>query len=132
MPREQKYREGNGDNQKIPTQETSPEDGPIEQDQAFCGDEAIFYDDYLVEVSEVAMKVHPFKNIGLIEIITGGRSDGHGTGVLISPNLVLTCGHNIFNKSFPANEADLTKSHHAQKLNFYPGHRGALQNPYEV
>jgi V8-like Glu-specific endopeptidase len=97
------------------------------------GDEAMMYhEDRLMEVSDKHMQSNPFKNVGLIEIITGGNADAHGTGTLISPNLVLTCAHIIYNQNYPRHSKDPTKNHLAKYLRFYPGHSGELNNPYEV
>ena len=46
-----------------------------------------------------------------------------GTGVLISPNLVLTAAHNIFVR----NNMTINKN-----IMFYPGAYGKLENGYEV
>jgi V8-like Glu-specific endopeptidase len=91
----------------------------------------MYHEDRLVEVGEKLMGANPWKSIGLIEILTGGKKDGHGTGILVSPNLVLTCAHNIYNPaSFPKNDKDSTKDYFAKELRFYPGHRGELKKYY--
>ena len=45
-----------------------------------------------------------------------------GSGVLISPNLVLTAAHNVWCQNFGNKNIN---------LKFYPGQRGFLQNPCE-
>ena len=48
---------------------------------------------------------------------------GKGTGTLISPNLVLTVAHNIYNR----NTGEIYKD-----FKFYPQQFGKLDDPYEV
>jgi V8-like Glu-specific endopeptidase len=71
------------------------------------------------------MSNHPHKGIGFVQMEFKGEK-ASGTGLLISPNLVLTCGHNIFsNKIEKGNQ-------YATKIHFYPGHRGELGKGYEM
>jgi hypothetical protein len=93
------------------------------------GDEAEFYCDRLVEVSKECLEMSPWLNVGLIKFV---GKDGHGTGTLVSPNLVLTCGHNIFNKKFGKHQHDSAKDYFIEKFCFYPGHSGELREGYEV
>ena len=48
---------------------------------------------------------------------------GKGSGLLISPNLVLTCGHNVYRRQ--------TRQKHVQ-IKFYPGLNGPLKDEYEA
>ena len=48
----------------------------------------------------------------------------YGTGMLISNNLVLSCAHNIVNRQ--------RKIKLDEKILFYPGQQGPLQDYYEV
>jgi V8-like Glu-specific endopeptidase len=57
----------------------------------------MFYMDELVPVHESAMNLPLHKHIGFLQIFTEG-ADAVGSGILISPNLVLTSAHNIYNK----------------------------------
>lgn len=47
---------------------------------------------------KVNPKIYPFCSIGLISSTFGFQS-GQGTGCLISPNIVLTCAHNVYNRT---------------------------------
>ncbi len=45
-----------------------------------------------------------------------------GSGILISPNIVLTVAHNVWCRNFANKNIN---------IRFYPGQRGFLKNPYE-
>jgi V8-like Glu-specific endopeptidase len=83
-----------------------------------------FFDDVLVEVSKEGMQTQPHRTIGLLEMFSEQREE-HGTGTLISANLVLTSAHHVFIRNF-------TESNYAEKIRFYPAHRGQLKDPIEV
>lgn len=53
----------------------------------------------------------------LISVSPTTKKVKYGTGVLISPDLVLTVAHNIF---------DMGTRHDYQELKFYPGQYGKL------
>lgn len=67
------------------------------------------------------------QNTGLIlfrvNSLLGGRGKGRGTGLLISPNLVLTAAHIIYNQK--------NKEEH-QDFVFYPGQSGPIGEGYRV
>lgn len=65
------------------------------------------------------------KNIGplIIHFKSLPGKPAKGSGLLISPNLVLTTAHNIYNH---------IKREKFQKCWFYPGQCGALNEGYEV
>lgn len=48
-------------------------------------------------LSEQLSPAKSYGAVGRINIKFGNRS-GHGTGTLISKNIVLTCGHNLFDR----------------------------------
>jgi hypothetical protein len=49
---------------------------------------------------------------------------GRGSGLLISPNLILTCAHNLYNDIF-----EIVESEH---LNIYHGLYGTLGKSYKI
>ena len=70
------------------------------------------------------MKEKKYKNIGALELNNLKLGKGHGSGVLISRNLVLTSAHNVFNRG----------SREINEIKFYPGQCGELveAHAYEV
>ena len=57
-----------------------------------------FKDSPLQQIDTLSMKNDPHSLVGAILAKTTDQSSIiYGTGMLISPDLVLTCAHNIFN-----------------------------------
>ena len=63
------------------------------------------------------------RHIGVITSLNKYKIPLHGTSILISPDLVLTCAHNIYDKN--------TSSFNSE-VKFYPGHSGILKSSFEV
>ena len=61
-------------------------------------DEDVFFGDKLAEISKEQMKDQKYRNIGALELNHFKYGKGHGSGVLISRDLVLTAAHNVFNR----------------------------------
>ena len=60
------------------------------------------------------------KSIGAL-IVRAINGFGKGTGMLISPNLVLTAAHNLYNSTTGEEHTD---------FKFYPGQNGTLTKYY--
>jgi V8-like Glu-specific endopeptidase len=86
-------------------------------------DEGCFMGDKLYKLSEEELEEPPYMFTGLIQGITNSDQRCIGTGTLISPNLVLTCAHNIFLHT----TGDVQK-----EIRFYPRQYGLLQAHFEV
>ncbi len=69
------------------------------------------------------MKKLPHRLIGIILSEDESGKVGVGTGILISPDLVLTVAHNIYN-------FEGKKEYH--KISFCPGHSGPIGDKKEV
>jgi V8-like Glu-specific endopeptidase len=83
--------------------------------------------DLLYRVKEKEMKDIPHRLIGVL--LCRAKTRGtliKGTAFLISPDLVLTCSHNLYDKEY---------SEEYYNVRFYPGHFGVLNTKtggYEV
>ena len=87
-------------------------------------DEAMFGSDRLFKVPPEDMHKPMHRHIGALTFSSRRTPDlGKGSGTLISPDLVLTAAHNIYN-------ADTGEVHF--NFRFYPGHCGLLGNGLEI
>jgi hypothetical protein len=65
----------------------------------------------------------PHSLIGLIKGLTSEEEAFYGSGILISPDLVLTCAHNLFHPELKTEN---------KNLEFYPRQYGELEKAYEI
>jgi V8-like Glu-specific endopeptidase len=84
-------------------------------DEADCGEP-------VMRINQSILSELPYRHIGAL-ISVDGLTTNHGTGILISRNLVLTCAHNVIN---------LERKILFKKIYFYPGQHGLLTKAYEV
>ena len=92
--RKQPYLQEEENKNKLQKQEMDSEEDVAEK---HCN-EANFYNDILEEIDENKMKDQLHRHIGLITFTSAFEDKmGNGTGILISPNLVLTVAHNVYN-----------------------------------
>ena len=84
----------------------------------------VFADEMLSEIPREEMTGPIHKHIGVLLFESEHTiAYGKGTAMLISPNLALTCAHNIFNRR--------TGEQYC-KIKFFPGQAGVLERPMEV
>ena len=88
-----------------------------EEDKPMCTEQ-------LLPVPDELLGTHPYCHIGvLFWRVFNSTSIGKGTGILISPNLVLTVAQNVFPRGSLYNNFD---------IRFYPGQSGTLEQYYYV
>jgi V8-like Glu-specific endopeptidase len=75
-------------------------------------------------VKEEKMNEYPHRHIGVVLAVYSGSIFQLGTGILISPNLVLTCAHVIHCKAYQNNPFP--------KIYFLPAQYGELKKFYEI
>lgn len=86
--------------------------------EIMCGTDKL----YEVKQNEMNEKLH--KNIVAIVWKNSFGLVGRGSGLLVSPNLVLTCAHNLYNDRFERVEEEYFR--------IYPGQHGSLGAAYRV
>ncbi len=90
------------------------------RDKNQYNDEVCFFGVKPAKVPVDEMRELPHSLLGVITMDIEGSSDpGVGTGILISPNLVLTAAHNLWNKGKPCDN-----------FRFYLAHNGLLGQSY--
>jgi V8-like Glu-specific endopeptidase len=98
-----------------------------EKEFGVYGDEVMFGSDTLFRVPLEDMQKPLHKFTGALIFLTrskkGSAALGKGTATLISPNLVLTCAHNVYNQ---------TTGEVYKDFRFHPGHSGVLGEGYQV